>query len=102
MLETIGVETLDQLINETIPSDIRLKKPLDLEHIMTEYEYANHIRTNDKVYKSYIGLGYHPTIVPRHSKKYFEKDGTLLTPYQAEIAQGRLEAILNFKLQLLS
>ncbi|WP_367757140.1 aminomethyl-transferring glycine dehydrogenase [Flavobacterium sp. WC2430] len=103
MLETIGVETLDQLILETIPSDIRLKKPLELEHIMTEYEYANHIRLlgrTNKVYTSYIGLGYHPTIVPPAiQRNIFENPGwyTAYTPYQAEIAQGRLEAILNFQ-----
>ncbi len=103
MLETIGVETLDQLIFETIPSDIRLKKPLELEHIMTEYEYANHIRVlgrTNKVFKSYIGLGYHPTIVPPAiQRNIFENPGwyTAYTPYQAEIAQGRLEAILNFQ-----
>jgi glycine dehydrogenase len=101
MLETIGVETLDQLINETIPSDIRLKKPLDLEHIMTEYEYANHIRLlgrTNKVYKSYIGLGYHQQLFPPIQRNILKtQDGTLLTPYQAEIAQGRLEAILNFQ-----
>jgi glycine dehydrogenase len=103
MLETIGVETLDQLISETIPSDIRLKKPLELEHIMTEYEYANHIRLlgrTNKVFKSYIGLGYHPTIVPPAiQRNIFENPGwyTAYTPYQAEIAQGRLEAILNFQ-----
>ena len=103
MLETIGVETLDQLISETIPSDIRLKKPLELEDIMTEYEYANHIRLlgrTNKVYKSYIGLGYHPTIVPAAiQRNIFENPGwyTAYTPYQAEIAQGRLEAILNFQ-----
>ncbi|CAM3637904.1 aminomethyl-transferring glycine dehydrogenase [Flavobacterium gelidilacus] len=103
MLETIGVETLDQLIFETIPADIRLKKPLELEHIMTEYEYANHIRLlgrTNKVFKSYIGLGYHPTIVPPAiQRNIFENPGwyTAYTPYQAEIAQGRLEAILNFQ-----
>ena len=103
MLETIGVETLDQLIFETIPSDIRLKKPLELEHIMTEYEYANHIRQlgrTNKVFKSYIGMGYHPTIVPPPiQRNIFENPGwyTAYTPYQAEIAQGRLEAILNFQ-----
>jgi glycine dehydrogenase len=103
MLETIGVDTLDQLIHETIPTDIRLKKPLELEHIMTEYEYANHIRLlgrTNKVYKSYIGLGYHPTIVPPAiQRNIFENPGwyTAYTPYQAEIAQGRLEAILNFQ-----
>ncbi len=103
MLETIGVETLDQLIDETIPTDIRLKNPLELEHIMTEYEYANHIRLlgrTNKVFKSYIGLGYHPTIVPPAiQRNIFENPGwyTAYTPYQAEIAQGRLEAILNFQ-----
>jgi glycine dehydrogenase len=103
MLNTIGVETLDQLIYETIPTDIRLKKPLELEHIMTEYEYANHIRVlgrTNKVFKSYIGLGYHPTIVPPAiQRNIFENPGwyTAYTPYQAEIAQGRLEAILNFQ-----
>lgn len=103
MLDAIGVETLDQLIFETIPPDIRLKKPLELEHIMTEYEYANHIRVlgrTNKVFKSYIGLGYHPTIVPPAiQRNIFENPGwyTAYTPYQAEIAQGRLEAILNFQ-----
>ena len=103
MLETIGVASLDQLINETIPSDILLKNPLELEHIMTEYEYANHIRIlgrTNKVFKSYIGLGYHPTIVPPAiQRNIFENPGwyTAYTPYQAEIAQGRLEAILNFQ-----
>jgi glycine dehydrogenase len=103
MLETIGVESLDQLINETIPADIRLKKPLELEHIMTEYEFANHIRSlgrTNKVYKSYIGLGYHPTVVPAAiQRNIFENPSwyTAYTPYQAEIAQGRLEAILNFQ-----
>jgi glycine dehydrogenase len=103
MLETIGVESLDQLINETIPADIRLKDPLELEHIMTEYEFANHIRLlgrTNKVYKSYIGLGYHPTVVPAAiQRNIFENPSwyTAYTPYQAEIAQGRLEAILNFQ-----
>lgn len=103
MLDTIGLETLDQLIYETIPSDIRLKNPLELEHIMTEYEYANHIRDlgrTNKVFKSYIGLGYHPTIVPPAiQRNIFENPSwyTAYTPYQAEIAQGRLEAILNFQ-----
>jgi glycine dehydrogenase len=103
MLHTIGVETLDQLIYETIPTDIQLKNPLELEHIMTEYEYANHVRVlgrSNKVFKSYIGLGYHPTIVPPAiQRNIFENPGwyTAYTPYQAEIAQGRLEAILNFQ-----
>jgi glycine dehydrogenase len=76
MLETIGVETLDQLISELFLA-IRLKKPLELEHIMTEYEYANHIRLlgrTNKVFKSYIGLAT-TQLSPCYSKKYFENPG---------------------------
>ena len=103
MLKTVGVDTLDQLIYETIPNDIRLKKELDLEPAMTEYEYAQHINelgNKNKVFKSYIGLGYHPTVVPAAiQRNIFENPGwyTAYTPYQAEIAQGRLEALLNFQ-----
>lgn len=103
MFKTIGVENFEQLIYETIPDDIRLKKDLDLEPAMTEYEYLNHIQElgkKNKVFKSYIGLGYHPTIVPAViQRNIFENPGwyTAYTPYQAEIAQGRLEAILNFQ-----
>jgi len=103
MLKTVGVETLEQLIYETVPDNIRLHKELQLDAPMTEYEYANHIRIlgrTNKVFKSYIGLGYHPTIVPPAiQRNIFENPGwyTAYTPYQAEIAQGRLEAILNFQ-----
>ena len=103
MFKTIGVETLDQLISETVPSAIRLKKDLDLDAPMTEYEYLTHIQelgNKNKVFKSYIGLGYHPTIIPAViQRNIFENPGwyTAYTPYQAEIAQGRLEAILNFQ-----
>ena len=103
MLQTIGVESIDQLIFETIPDDIRLKNELNLEEPMTEYEYLNHIQElgkKNKVFKSYIGLGYHPAIVPAViQRNVFENPGwyTAYTPYQAEIAQGRLEAILNFQ-----
>jgi glycine dehydrogenase len=103
MFKTIGVTTFDQLIFETIPDDIRLKTDLDLEPAMTEYEYLSHIQElgkKNKVFKSYIGLGYHPTIVPAViQRNIFENPGwyTAYTPYQAEIAQGRLEAILNFQ-----
>src|SRR5690606_16648795 len=103
MLDTIGVESIDQLIYETLPDDIRLKAPLDLAPAMTEYEYLNHIRKlglRNKVFKTYIGLGYHPTIVPAPiQRNIFENPGwyTAYTPYQAEIAQGRLEAMLNFQ-----
>jgi glycine dehydrogenase len=103
MLKTIGVDSLDQLIFETIPSDIRLKSKLQLEEPMTEFEYLSHIQelgSKNKVFKSYIGLGYHPTVVPAViQRNIFENPGwyTAYTPYQAEIAQGRLEAILNYQ-----
>lgn len=103
MLKTIGVESIDQLIYETLPDPIRLKAPLNLEPALTEYEYANHIQqlgNKNKIYKSYIGLGYHPAIVPAPiQRNIFENPGwyTAYTPYQAEIAQGRLEALLNYQ-----
>ena len=103
MFKTIGVTNMDQLLYETFPDNIRLKNDLTLDPAMTEYEYANHIQElgkKNKVFKSYIGLGYHPTIVPAPiQRNIFENPGwyTAYTPYQAEIAQGRLEAILNFQ-----
>jgi len=103
MLKTIGVDSLDQLIFETIPDDIRLKNGLNLDEPMTENEYLIHIHElskKNKVYKTYIGLGYHPTILPAViQRNILENPGwyTAYTPYQAEIAQGRLEALLNFQ-----
>ena len=103
MLKTIGVESVDQLIYETLPNEIRLKAPLNLDEAMTEYEFANHIQAlgnKNQVFQSYIGLGYHPAIVPAViQRNILENPGwyTAYTPYQAEIAQGRLEAILNFQ-----
>lgn len=103
MLKTIGVDSLDQLIFETIPDDIRLKNGLNLDEPMTEYEYLNHVfelSKKNKIFKTYIGLGYHPTIVPAViQRNVLENPGwyTAYTPYQAEIAQGRLEALLNFQ-----
>ena len=103
MLKTIGVESIEQLVNETIPNDIRLKTPLNLDLAMTEYEFTNHIQqlgNKNKMFQSYIGLGYNQAIVPAViQRNIFENPGwyTAYTPYQAEIAQGRLEAILNFQ-----
>ncbi len=103
MLKTIGVESMEQLIYETLPDNIRLKTPLNLDPAMTEYEYSNHISelgNKNKVFKTYIGLGYNQAIVPAViQRNIFENPGwyTAYTPYQAEIAQGRLEAILNFQ-----
>jgi len=103
LFKTIGVESLEQLIAETIPADIRLKKDLELDAPMTEFEYLSHIQelgNKNKVFKSYIGLGYHPAAIPAViQRNIFENPGwyTAYTPYQAEIAQGRLEAILNYQ-----
>ena len=103
MFKTIGVESMDQLIYETIPSDIRLKTFLDLPSAMSEFEFTNHIATlgnKNKMFQSYIGLGYNQAIIPAViQRNVFENPGwyTAYTPYQAEIAQGRLEAILNFQ-----
>ena len=103
MLSTLKVETLDQLIFETVPNNIRLKNDLDLAPAMSEYEYLAHIKElseKNKVFKSYIGLGYHEAIVPSViQRNILENPGwyTAYTPYQAEIAQGRLEALLNYQ-----
>ena len=103
MLHTIGVDSLDQLIYETLPDDIKLKKELDLPKAMSEQEYAQHIHdlaNKNKMFKTYIGLGYHQAIVPAViQRNILENPGwyTAYTPYQAEIAQGRMEALLNFQ-----
>ncbi len=103
MLNLIGATSIDQLINQTVPDNIRLKKELDLDPAMSEQEYLVHINElskKNKVFKTYIGLGYHPTIMPAViQRNILENPGwyTAYTPYQAEIAQGRLEALLNFQ-----
>ncbi|MGM5470503.1 aminomethyl-transferring glycine dehydrogenase [Flavobacteriaceae bacterium LMO-SS05] len=103
MLKTIGVNSLEQLIYETIPDDILIKEGLNLDEPMSEHDYLIHIHElskKNKAYKTYIGLGYHPTILPAViQRNILENPGwyTAYTPYQAEIAQGRLEALLNFQ-----
>ena len=103
MLQTIGVQSLDELISKTIPADIRLKNTLNLPSAICESDYSQHIyqlSLKNKVYKSYIGLGYHPATLPAVvQRNIFENPGwyTAYTPYQAEISQGRLEALLNYQ-----
>ncbi|WP_222984937.1 aminomethyl-transferring glycine dehydrogenase [Flagellimonas meishanensis] len=103
MFGTIGVETLEQLIYETIPNDIKLKQPLNLPKGVSEHEFLNHLQelsNKNKVFKTFIGLGYHESLTPSVIKRnILENPGwyTAYTPYQAEIAQGRLEALLNFQ-----
>jgi len=103
MLAVVGVESLDQLINETVPPSIRLKQPLRLPKAKSETRFLADIQTlarKNKVFKNYIGLGYHdcavPTVIQRN---ILENPGwyTAYTPYQAEIAQGRLEMLANFQ-----
>ncbi len=103
MLATIGVDSFDQLLNETVPDNIRLKKPLQLNLAMSENEFLGHVQQQarkNKMFKTYIGLGYNPTILPGViQRNILENPGwyTAYTPYQAEIAQGRLEALINFQ-----
>ncbi len=103
MLDKIQVASLDALIDETIPKAIRLKEPMNLPEGMNEFEYFNHIKSigaKNKIFKSYIGMGYYNTILPGViQRNILESPGwyTSYTPYQAEISQGRLEALLNFQ-----
>ncbi len=103
MLKTIGVVSVDELISQTVPANIRLKQPLSVAPAMSEYQYAKHLKAlgkKNKVFRSYIGLGYYNSILPAViQRNVLENPGwyTAYTPYQAEIAQGRLEAILNFQ-----
>ncbi len=103
MFKTIGVDSMEQLIAQTIPDDILLSEELQLDEAMSEQEYLEHINelaSSNILYKTYIGLGYHQSITPPViQRNILENPGwyTAYTPYQAEIAQGRLEALLNFQ-----
>ena len=103
MLNTIKADSMEQLVYETVPDDILLKNPLNLDAAMSEQEYSAHIQklsSKNKVFKSYIGLGYHEACLPAViQRNILENPGwyTAYTPYQAEIAQGRLEALLNYQ-----
>jgi len=103
MLQRIGVKSLNQLIDETVPTGIRNPNELMLPDAQTEFEYLRELKevaSMNKVYKNYIGMGYYDTITPSVIlRNIFHNPGwyTQYTPYQAEIAQGRLEALLNFQ-----
>lgn len=103
MLQEIGVNSLEELISKTIPDDIRIKEDLDTPPAISEFEYLNALKkvaAKNKVFKSYIGQGYYDTITPSVIlRNVFENPGwyTAYTPYQAEIAQGRLESLLNYQ-----
>lgn len=103
MLKSIGCENIDELIQQTIPKSIRSSNDLDISSALSETELTSHLRTfakANKVYKSFIGLGYYQTVTPSVIQRHiFENPNwyTQYTPYQSEIAQGRLEALLNFQ-----
>ena len=103
MLKTVNAESLDKLIDETVPDSIRTDKPLNTGSGMSEYEFLNKLRditSKNKLYKNYIGLGYFPSVLPAViQRNILENPGwyTQYTPYQAEISQGRLEALLNYQ-----
>lgn len=103
MLEVIGTSSLDELISETIPQQIRNTGEMKLDEPLSEYKFLQNLKktaSKNKVFKSYIGMGYYPSIVPQViQRNILENPGwyTQYTPYQAEISQGRLEALLNFQ-----
>lgn len=103
MLKVIGVGSMDELIEKTVPAHIRFAKPLDLPDGINEYEFLNHTRAlakKNKLYKTYIGMGYYNTITPAVvMRNVFENAGwyTAYTPYQTEISQGRLEALMTYQ-----
>ena len=103
MLNTLEVDSVEELLSQTLPEDIRLDQPLSLPEGVSEYRFLNQLRAlsdENKLFETYIGLGYHPTITPAViQRNILENPGwyTAYTPYQAEIAQGRLEALFNFQ-----
>jgi len=103
MAKLCGVNSIDELIDETVPANIRLKNKLQLDEPLSEFEFVHHLNNvakKNNVFKSYIGMGYYPSILPSViQRNILENPGwyTQYTPYQAEIAQGRLEALLNFQ-----
>ena len=103
MLASLEVNSIEELLTQTIPQEIRLKSPLSLPKGISENKFLNELRSlsdENKLFETYIGLGYHPTVTPAViQRNILENPGwyTAYTPYQAEIAQGRLEALFNFQ-----
>ncbi len=103
MLQEIGFDNLEQLINQTVPEGIRMSEPLNIPRAMSEHEFLRHIKEvslKNKIFRNYIGQGYYGAITPSVIlRNVFENPGwyTQYTPYQAEISQGRLESLLNFQ-----
>ena len=107
MLKVIGVDSVEALLQETVPENIRLKELLDLPEALTEAEFFARIKeigSKNKLYRSFIGLGYYDTITPAVILRNVLENATWYTsytPYQAEVSQGRLEALLNFQTMVL-
>jgi glycine dehydrogenase len=103
MLNTIGMASMDELIDKTVPAAIRLQNELNIPAAISEFEYLTELKkvaAKNKIYKNYIGQGYYGTITPSVIlRNIFENPGwyTQYTPYQAEISQGRLESLLNYQ-----
>ncbi len=103
MLQTIGVASMEELIDKTVPAGIRLEKPMPIADGINEYEFLGRCRSlaeKNKLYKTYIGMGYYNTITPAViMRNVFENAGwyTAYTPYQTEISQGRLEALMTYQ-----
>ncbi len=103
MLQTIGLESMQHLVDKTVPGNIRMQGALNLPNAMSEFTYLNHMKEvsmKNRVFKNYIGQGYYDSITPSViQRNIFENPGwyTQYTPYQAEISQGRLESLINFQ-----
>ena len=103
MIDKIGVKSINELIEETIPSQIMLNRDMDLPEALSEIRFSEHMKSlaqKNQIYRSYIGMGYYNTILPAViHRNILENPGwyTSYTAYQAEISQGRLEALLNFQ-----
>lgn len=107
MLSTIGVSTLDELIDKTVPENIRIRKPLNLPEALNEHQFLKEfkqIASKNKVYRSFIGMGYYETALPTVIQRNILENPawySAYTPYQAEIAQGRLEMLINFQTMIM-